>query len=192
VEKIPTQGDPLNQIQTKQNGEMSEILTLVITSLITFVTTGGIGSIFYFRLQKRMKLAEIKAAEVEVKSAEINNLSASNEEWIKLYHNCNEEKIKLEEALASMTDKLDDAYKQKDLALDRYGDSRTECNKKDMVIAELNWYRCEVNGCPYRKPPRKFGEMDFPKDAINPVENPDPNYIKSMMRVIPLHRNLPK
>ena len=74
---------------------MSEILTYVITALITFITTGGFGSIFYFRLQKRMKLAEVKAAEVEVKSAEITNLSASNEEWIKLYHNCLEEKNKL-------------------------------------------------------------------------------------------------
>ena len=76
-----------------------------------------------------------------------------------------------------MTDKLDEAYKMKDAAMDRYGDSRTECNKKDMVIAELNWYKCEVNGCRYRKPPRKYGEMDFPKDAINPIEHPDPEYI---------------
>ena len=156
---------------------MSEILSELITGLVTFILTGGLGGIFYYKLHKRMKEAEVKAAEVEVKSAEITNLSASNEEWIKLYHNCLEEKTKLEEALANMTDKLDEAYRQKDVAMDRYSDSRTECNKKDMVIAELNWYRCEVNGCPYRKPPRKFGEMDFPKDAINPVEHPDPDYI---------------
>ena len=156
---------------------MSEILTYVITSLITFLTTGGIGSIFYFKLHKRLKETEVKAAEVEVKSAEISNLSASNEEWIKLYHNCSEEKTKLEEALADATTKLDEVYKSKDMAWDRYSNSRAECNKKDMVIAELNWYRCEVNGCPYRRPPRKFGEMDFPKDAVNPVENPDPDYI---------------
>lgn len=156
---------------------MSEILNEVITGVVTFLLTGGLGSIFYFKLQKRLKEAEVRAAEVEVKSAEITNLSASNEEWIKLYHNCLEEKTKLEEAMTTMSDRLDEAYKAKDLALDRYSDSRSECNKKDMVIAELNWYRCEVNGCPYRKPPRKFGEMDFPKDAINPVENPDPNYI---------------
>ncbi len=133
--------------------------------------------IFTWKLNKRLKAAEVKAAEVEVKSAEISNLSASNEEWIKLYHNCFEEKSNLEKALADMTDKLDEVYRAKDVAWDRYGDSRAECNKKDMVIAELNWYRCEVNGCPYRKPPRKFGEMDFPKDAVNPVENPDPDYI---------------
>lgn len=156
---------------------MSEILLQVLGYVFTFLTGGGLMSIFYFRLNKRLKAAEVKAAEVDVKTREISNLSASNEEWIKLYHNCMEEKTKLEGALADMTNKLDDVYRSKDAAWDRYSDSRSECNKKDMVIAELNWYRCEVNGCPYRKPPRKFGEMDFPKDAVNPIENPDPDYI---------------
>ena len=156
---------------------MSEILLQVLGYVFTFLTGGGLMSIFYFRLNKRLKAAEVKAAEVDVKTREISNLSASNEEWIKLYHNCFEEKTKLEGALADMTNKLDDVYRSKDAAWDRYSDSRSECNKKDMVIAELNWYRCEVNGCPYRKPPRRYGEMEFPKDAVNPVENPDPDYI---------------
>lgn len=156
---------------------MSEILLQVLGYVFTFLGGGGLMSIFYFKLNKRLKAAEVKAAEVDVKTREITNLSASNEEWIKLYHNCFEEKTKLEGALADMTNKLEDVYRSKDAAWDRYSDSRSECNKKDMVIAELNWYRCEVNGCPYRKPPRKFGEMDFPKDAVNPVENPDPDYI---------------
>ena len=156
---------------------MSDTLLQVLGYILTFAGGGGLMSIFYFRLNKRLKAAEVKSAEVDVKTKEIANLSASNEEWQKLYRNCFEEKTKLEEALASMTDKLDEAYKMKDAAMDRYGDSRTECNKKDMVIAELNWYRCEVNGCPYRKPPRKYGEMDFPKGAVNPLEHPDPDYI---------------
>lgn len=149
---------------------MSEILSEVITAVLTFLFTGGLGSIFYFKLQKRMKTAEVKAAEID-------NLTKTNEEWRKLYDNCLEEKRKLEENVANMTDKMEEFYRSKDVAWDRYSDSRAECNKKDMVIAELNWYRCEVNGCPYRRPPRKFGDMDFPKDAVDPNEHPDPNYI---------------
>lgn len=160
---------------------MLEVLTNLLSEtlgyIFTFISGGGLVGIFYWKLNKKLKALEVKAAEVDVKSAEISNLSASNEEWVKLYHNCLEEKNKLEETVATMTDRLDEAYRAKDVALDRYSDSRTECNKKDMVIAELNWYRCEVNGCPYRKPPRKFGEMDFPKDAVNPIEHPDPDYI---------------
>ena len=156
---------------------MQEILSNLLGYILTFLTGGGLVSIFYFRLNKRLKTAEVKAAEVDVKTKEISNLSSSNEEWIKLYHNLSEEKAKLEADIEKLSDRLDEVYKSKDAAWDRYSDSRSECNKKDMVIAELNWYRCEVNGCPYRRPPRKFGEMDFPADAVNPVENPDPDYI---------------
>ena len=163
---------------------MSELLTYVITSVVSMLCTGGLGSIIYFKQQKKLKAAEVRAAEVdikshevEVKSQEISNLSNSNAEWIRLYNETKEEKLRLEEQLAAATDKLDEIYKSKDMAWDRYSDSRAECNKKDMVIAELNWYRCEVNGCPYRKPPRKYGEMEFPKDAIDPIEHPDPEYI---------------
>ena len=156
---------------------MQEILSNLLGYFITFLTGGGLVSIFYFRLNKRLKTAEVKAAEVDIKTTEISNLSASNEEWIKLYHNLSEEKNKLEADIEKLSDRLDEVYKSKDAAWDRYSDSRSECNKKDMVIAELNWYRCEVNGCPYRRPPRKFGEMDFPADAVNPIENPNPDYI---------------
>ena len=145
---------------------MSEILQLVITSLISIIGTGGIGSIVYFKLQKRAKEAEVKAVEVDVKTKEITNLSASNEEWIKLYNNCLAEKEKLREVVLIMSDKITEVQKQKDSAWEKYSDCRTESNKKDLVISELNWYRCEVNGCPYRRPPRKYGEIDFPKDGV--------------------------
>ena len=156
---------------------MSDILLQLLGYLGTFIGGGGLVGIFYFKLNKKLKVAEVKAAESDVKTKEIANLSASNEEWIKLYNTCNDEKTKLEEELANMTDRFDEAYKMKDAAMDRYSECRSECNKKDLVIAELNWYRCEVNGCPYRRPPRKFGEMDFPKDAIEPTQHPDPEYL---------------
>ena len=156
---------------------MQEILSNLLGYILTFLTGGGLVSIFYFRLNKRLKTAEVKAAEVDVKTKEISNLSSSNEEWIKLYHNLSEEKEKLETDVEKLSDRLNEVHKSKDAAWDRYSDSRSECNKKDMVIAELNWYRCEVNGCPYRRPPRKFGEMDFPADAVNPIENPDPDCV---------------
>ena len=162
---------------------LSEIFTY-LGPLLSFLGGGGLMSIFYFKQNKRLKESEAKsaeaqakAAEVDVKTAEISNLSASNEEWIKLYQQVQEEKNRVEEQLAVTTDKLDEIYRSKDLAWDRYSDSRAECNKKDMVIAELNWYRCEVNGCPYRKPPRKFGDTDFPKDGVDPNEHPDPDYV---------------
>lgn len=162
---------------------LSDILSY-LGPILSFLGGGGLMGILYYKQNKRLKESEAKtaeaqarAAEVDVKSAEIKNLSSSNEEWIRLYHQVLDEKSKLEEQLKTTTDKLDEIYRSKDLAWDRYSDSRAECNKKDMVIAELNWYRCEVNGCPYRKPPRKFGDTEFPKDGVDPNEHPDPEYI---------------
>ncbi len=50
---------------------MSEILQYVITSLFSLLAGGGIGSIFYFKQQKKLKEMEVKAAEASVKSDEI-------------------------------------------------------------------------------------------------------------------------
>lgn len=161
---------------------MSEILQYVLTSLITLITTGGIGSIFFIKLQRRLKAAEVKAAEVDVKSNEIENLSHSNDEWIRLYNSCLEEKKaisdKLNDERKLLEEKIEELYHEKEQMLEKHSDCMQESIKKDLYISELNWYRCEVNGCPYRKPPRKFGQNYFPKDALNPIENPDPNVLK--------------
>ena len=78
---------------------LSEIFTY-LGPLLSFLGGGGLMSIFYFKQNKRLKESEAKsaeaqakAAEVDVKTAEISNLSASNEEWIKLYQQVQEEKI---------------------------------------------------------------------------------------------------
>ena len=96
---------------------MSDILLQLLGYLGTFIGGGGLVGIFYFKLNKKLKVAEVKAAESDVKTKEIANLSASNEEWIKLYNTCNDEKTKLEEELANMTDRFDEAYKMKDAAM---------------------------------------------------------------------------
>lgn len=154
---------------------MSEILSLIITGVLSALTTGGIGSIFYFKQNRKLKDAEVKAADADIKTVEISNLSSSNEEWIKLYNNALEEKNRLKEIIRETSDKLDAAYQSKDTAWAKYSDCRQECNKKDLIISDLNWYRCEINACPYRKPPRRYGDMDFPKNGISPIEHPDLN-----------------
>lgn len=156
---------------------MSEILQYVITSLFSLLAGGGIGSIFYFKQQRKLKDAEVKAAEASVKSEEITNLAASNDEWIKLYHESEEKCADLQNKLSELVNRLEEIHNAKKELWEKYSNSQVECSKKDLVINELNWYRCELNGCPYRKPPRKFGSQDFPKDGINPAENPDENYL---------------
>lgn len=153
---------------------MSEILSIVLTGVISILGTTGIGSIFFIRQNRRLKDAEVKAADIENLKAAVEAAASSNEEWQKLYNQALDEKAELKEENKALNEKLDKYQESKEDAWQKYSDCKILCEKKERKIADLEWYRCEINGCPYRKPPRKFGDLDFPGDGINPVENPDP------------------
>jgi ribosomal protein L11 methylase PrmA len=149
----------------------SEILQMIITGLVTLLSAGGIGSIFYFKQERKIK-------DAEVKSAEITNESSTNEEWKKLcdvksqeIDNLKQQITELNEKLKEKEDKLIEVYNSKESAWEETSNCKIQSAKKDRIISELNWYRCEVNGCPYRKPPRKYGTFDFPKDAVIQTED---------------------
>lgn len=148
-----------------------EILQMILTGLLTFLTTGGIGSIFYIKQSKRLK-------DSEVKSAEIANESSTNKEWENICRmkdetiNRLEQKItNLEETVKEKDEKIETLNQSKEKAWDETSKTKIQSAQKDRIISEINWYRCEVNGCPYRKPPRKYGTFDFPKNAVVDTES---------------------
>lgn len=145
---------------------MSEILQEIIPSVITVLITGGVGSIFYFRLNKKLKESEVKSAELDNKSKEISNLASIDSEWEKISNKLTEEKESLSNKVENLENKIEKLNRSKEHAWEEYSASRIECARKDRLISELNWYRCEINGCPYRKPPRKYGDSDFPENAV--------------------------
>ena len=143
-----------------------EILQMIITGLLTFLTTGGIGSFLYLKQQKKLKESEIKAAEIA-------NESSTNAEWEKLCEKKDEDIKRLEEKIDSLEElikeknqKIEELNTSKENAWEETSKSKIQNAKKDRITTEINWYRCEVNGCPYRKPPRKYGTFDFPKDGV--------------------------
>lgn len=149
---------------------MTELLHEIVVGLVTFITTGGLGSIMYFKLQKRLKQAEVKAAEID-------NFSSINAEWEKITKELTGEREEFvkelkdkDDKIKELQDKIDGIYTSKEKAWDECSKSKIECAKKDKYIAELNWSKCEINGCPYRKPPRKYGEFDFPADGVVNVD----------------------
>lgn len=152
---------------------MSEILQEIIIPLITALLTGGIGSIFYFKQNKKLKEFEVKAAELENENKKIENSASINSEWERISNKLTKEREELVneihmqlDVIKELQEKIDSANISKDKAWEMYSNSRIDCAKKDRLISELNWYRCEINGCPYRKPPRKYGEFDFPENAV--------------------------
>ena len=70
---------------------MSDILQLVLTAVVSVLTTGGIGSIFFFRQNKKLKDAEVKSADLENLKRSVEATAASSEEWRKLYEKVLEE-----------------------------------------------------------------------------------------------------
>lgn len=143
-----------------------EILQMILTGLLTFITTGGIGSFLYMKQSKKLKDSEVKASEIA-------NESSTNKEWENICHMKDDTIARLEEKVANLErtikekdDKIESLNQSKEKAWDETSKTKIQSAQKDRIISEINWYRCEVNGCPYRKPPRKYGTFDFPKDAV--------------------------
>ena len=156
---------------------MSDILQLILTAVLSALTTGGIGSIFFFRQNKKLKEAEVKAADIENIKSAVESAAATNEEWKKLYDIIIDENKSLKDECEKKDDKIESLHEAKENSWEEVTKYKVLCEKKEREIKEHSWYRCEINGCPYRRPPRVYGEMDFPKDAMNPAENPDPEVL---------------
>ena len=150
----------------KQTKMSQELLINIVTGLISFLTAGGIGSFLYVKQQRKLK-------ESEVKAAEITNGATINLEWEKLCDKKDEDIKRLEDKVDELekliidkNQKIEELNQSKEHAWEETSNSKIQCAKKDRIITEINWFRCEVNGCPYRKPPRKYGVFDFPKDGV--------------------------
>ena len=143
-----------------------EILQMIITGLLTFLTTGGIGSFLYIKQSKKLKESEVKAAEIQ-------NESSTNEEWKKICEKKDddirrlEQKIEnLEENIKEKDKKIEELNRSKENAWEETSKTKIQSAKKDRIISEINWYRCEVNGCTHRKPPHRYGTFDLQKDTV--------------------------
>ena len=156
---------------------MSDILQLVLTAVLSVLTTGGIGSIFFFRQNKKLKNAEVKSADLENLKRAVEATAASSEEWRKLYEKVLEEYEGSNKEIDRLNDKIELLHEAKENSWEEVTKYKVLCEKKEREIKEHEWYRCEINGCPYRRPPRVYGDMDFPKGGLSPVENPDPNVL---------------
>ncbi len=118
---------------------MIEIIA-IISSIFTLII--GTGGILFYKQSKRLKAAEAAAAEKDVLRRDLENQKSTNDEWIRLY---DEAKTELRNAQSKLTELNNKLQKATELE----GHQR-------LVINDLTWSRCIVNGCPKRQPPRNF------------------------------------
>ena len=147
-----------------------EILLLVITSLLTLLTGGGIGVFLYHKQTKKLKEAESKSAEIQNDILEVQKDTSVNDQWKEMcemksaeIEKLNNKIAELEESIKVKNEKIEVLNTKKEEAWDETSKCKILSAKKDRIISEINWYRCEVNNCPHRKPPRKFGTFDYPQ-----------------------------
>lgn len=115
-------------------------LTIAFSSVIAVLVGGG-GLLFY-KQSKRLKKAEAEAAEKAVITKDLENQKSTNDEWIRLYKETKDELIATRAKNAELQNKLQKAVEVE-------GHQR-------LVINDLEWSRCVVNGCLKRQPPRDF------------------------------------
>ena len=118
---------------------MTEIITIISTLFTLIVGTGGI---LFYKQSKRLKAAEAAAAEKDVLKRDLENQKSTNDEWIRLYEETKEALEKSQMKNAELNMKL-----QKATELE---------GQQRLVINDLAWSRCIVNGCSKRQPPRSF------------------------------------
>lgn len=118
---------------------MTEVIIAFSSLLALIVGTGGI---LFHKQNKRLKAAEAEAAEKAVIAKDLENQKTASDEWIRLYKEAKEELNGCHQKIAELQGKL---Y----LAVEVESQQR-------LVINDLEWSRCVVNGCAKRQPPRDF------------------------------------
>lgn len=138
-----------------------------IVEIITIINTGVIpilsGALF-FSIRKRKAAAE--ASQEEGKA-----IATSADGWRKLCEKRDEDVRNKEEEIKVKDGKIDSLYDKINILRDTISGLESKNHDLQMLNAELDWNKCEVNGCPKRKPPRKREEL------IRRVEMEDNQYI---------------
>lgn len=135
-------------------------LIAIISTLFTLIV--GTGGILFYKQSKRLKAAEASAAEKDVLKRDLENQKSTNDEWIRLYE---ETKETLEKSQSKVKDLITKLQKVTEIE-----------GQQRLVINDLTWSRCIVNGCAKRTPPRNFEKnleqiKNLQDDIIRNIEN---------------------
>lgn len=118
---------------------MYDVIIAISTIFTLIVGTGGI---LFYKQSKRLKAAEAAAAEKDVLRRDLENQKSTNDEWIRLYNETKAELLSAQTKVNELQNKL-----QKSIEVEGH---------QRLVINDLTWSRCIVNGCANRVPPRNF------------------------------------
>lgn len=132
---------------------MIEVILAVVSTI--FAAVVGTGGVLFYKQNKRLKAAEAAAAEKDVLSKDLENQKSTNDEWIRLYNESKSELAQSQSKISLLQNKLQAA---------------TEINNNSrLLINDLTWSKCIVNGCDKRKPPRDFEKKFIENQNLHTV-----------------------
>lgn len=119
----------------------------LIIAIINSVAIPMLSGVIYYSSRKR-KEAAIASQE------ESRAIATSADGWKKLCEKRDDDVRKKEDEVKSKDAKIDALYDKINTLRDNISMLETKCHDLKMLNAELEWNKCEVNGCANRKPPR--------------------------------------
>ena len=132
-----------------------EIISLINTAAIPLLS----GALFY---NSRKRKAAAEASQEEGKA-----IATAADGWQKLCEKRDEDVRRKEDEIKSKDAKIDSLYDKMNLLRDRISNIESKNHDIQMLNTELEWNRCEVNGCIKRRPPRKREELIKRADKEN-------------------------
>lgn len=129
------------------------MIDAIITGTVALISAILGSSVIYFRQNKRSK--------------EIDNDLKTTDAWKELYHEkekkCNDKDAKIDELRRHINSLQSDKIKMLEGHQKAVQELQGELSVKEIKLIECNWYRCEVTGCPNRRPPRDLDETSTTK-----------------------------
>lgn len=126
-----------------------DILQTIVPIISALAAGGGLTTLFYYKLSRRLKNAEANKADAEVEKAKLENELSVAKEWKEIASE-RERRIDLKDA------KIDALYVEISQWRDRYNKLAGEAAQKDIELLQTAYRTCNRHGCPDRKPQTGF------------------------------------
>ena len=126
-----------------------DILQTIVPIISALAAGGGLTTLFYYKLSRRLKNAEANKADAEVEKAKLENELSVAKEWKEIASE-RERRIDLKDA------KIDALYVEISQWRDRYNKLAGEAAQKDIELLQAAYRICNRPGCPDREPQTGF------------------------------------
>lgn len=126
-----------------------KVIEIIIPVLSALVAGGGLTSLFYFKLSRRLKSAEANKADAEVEKAKLENELSVAKEWKEIAQ-------ERERRIDAKDKKIDDLYLEISGWRDKYNVLDRASAEKDIALIQAAFKSCNRRGCADREPQTGF------------------------------------